>query len=119
MPLELNVIRAGEFIRMDSQELLDFERSKQALQALAQSCRNRGFENALFDIRNVPVPSKPKFTASELAALVRTFQEAGFSRRQRLAVLYLQDIYGGVRNFAFFSRMRGMRVRAFTDFEEA
>jgi hypothetical protein len=73
----------------------------------------------MMDLRSLPVPPKPIMTASELAALVLTFQEAGFTKKQRLAILYHSDIYGGVRNFAFISRMRGLKVQAFADFEAA
>jgi hypothetical protein len=58
------------------------------------------------------------FTPSELAALVGTFREAGFSRRQKLAVLYRSDPHHGARMFAFISIMRGWHVRAFGDFEQ-
>jgi len=119
MPVELDIIRASEFVRLDPHEHLDFEASKQALQALAVACRKRGLDRALLDLRGLPVLPRPWFTQTELAALVRTFQEAGFTRQQRLAVLYQSDIHGGIRNFAFFSRMRGLRVRAFKEFEEA
>jgi hypothetical protein len=119
MPVELDIIRASEFVRLDPHEHLDFEASKQALQALAVACRKRGLDRALLDLRALPVLPKPRFTQTELAALVRTFQEAGFTREQRLAVLYQSDIHGGIQNFAFFSRMRGLRVRAFKEFEEA
>jgi hypothetical protein len=119
MPVELDIIRANEFVRMDPHEHLDFEASKQALQALAVACRKRGLDRALLDLRALPVLPRPWFSQTELAALVRTFHEAGFSRQQRLAVLYQSDIHGGIRNFAFFSRMRGLRVRAFQEFEEA
>lgn len=119
MPLELDIIRASEFMRLDPHEHLDFEASRKALQALALACRKRGIACALVDLRSLPVLPKPWFTPSEVAALVRSFQEAGFSRRQRLAVLYHHDVYGGIRNFAFFSRMRGLRVKAFTEFEAA
>jgi hypothetical protein len=119
MPVELQVIRVNEFIRFDAHAHLDFAASKVALQALANACRKRGIDSALLDLRSLPVPPKPLFTPSELAALVRTFYEAGFSRQQRLAILYNLDVYGGVRNFAFISRLRGLRVQAFTDFEAA
>jgi hypothetical protein len=119
MPVELDIIRASEFVRLDPQEHLDFEASKRALEALALACWKRGLDRALLDLRALPVLARPWFTQTELAALVRTFQEAGFSRQQRLAVLYQYDVHGGIRNFAFFSRMRGLRVRAFQDFEEA
>jgi hypothetical protein len=119
MPVELQVIRASEFIRLDAHAHLDLAASKDALQSLAHACHKRGIDSALLDLRSLPVPPKPLFTPTELAALVRTFSEAGFSRQQRLAILYNLDVYGGVRNFAFISRLRGLRVQAFTDFETA
>lgn len=119
MPVELQVIRASEFIRLDPGSHLDFEASKNVLRGLAQACRKRGMDRAIMDLRSLPVPPKPIFTTSELAALVLTFQEAGFTKQQRLAVLYHSDVYGGIRNFAFISRMRGLKVQAFTDFEAA
>jgi len=109
MPLELHVIRASEFVRVDAHEHLDFEASAKALQALAQACRKRGLGCALLDLRAVPVPDKPLFTTKEIAALVLTFRDAGFSVEQRLAVLYHQDVYGGIRDFAFISRIGGGR----------
>jgi hypothetical protein len=119
MPIELHVIRASEFIKLDAHERLDFESSKQALQALARACHKRAVDSALLDLRSRPVPTKRLFTTTELAALIQTFREAGFSKKQRLAVLYHQDVYGGVRDFAFIGRMGGLQVRAFRDFEEA
>jgi hypothetical protein len=119
MPIELNLIRASEFIRLDADEHIDFEASKRTLQDLAAACWKRGIGRAILDIRNLPVPDKPIFTHSELAALAGAFREAGFTRHQRLAILYKQDVYGGVRNFAFFSKLRGMQVQAFDDFETA
>jgi hypothetical protein len=117
MPLELQVIRASEFVRVGPNEELDFAATKQALEALALACLKRGVDRAMLDLRAVPVPAKPKFTPTELAALVSTFRQAGFSRQQRLAILYQQDVYGGVQIFAFISRMRGLAVRAFNEFE--
>jgi len=119
MPLELQVIKASEFVRLDPHENLDFEASKQALQTLAHACKKRGLACALLDLRAVPVPDRRLFTPNELAALVSTFREAGFTRHQRLAILYSHDIYGGIRSFAFISRLRGLKVQPFTDFEKA
>ena len=119
MPIELQVIRAIDFVRLDADDHLNFEESKKALQELAMACRMRGLDRAMLDIREVPVLDKPRFTDVELAALVGAFREAGFSQRQRLVILYRQDIYDRVRNFTFFSRMRGLHVQAFHEFEEA
>ena len=118
-PIELQIIRANEFVCLDANELLDFEASKKVLQGLAMACRKRGLDRAMLDLRAIPVPPKPHFTLKELADLVGTFELAGFTRQQRLAILYQHDVYGGVRNFAFFSKMHGLQVQAFHDFEEA
>lgn len=119
MPFELQIIRATEFLRIGPQGRLDFKASKETLATLAQACRKRGLDRALLDLRALPVPPKPLFTPSELAALVETFHEVGFGRRQRLAVLYKSDPHLGARTFAFIGRMRGWHVRAFEDFESA
>ena len=119
MPFELQVIRASEFVRLDPDEHLDFEASKQALQALAIACKKRGLDRALLDLRAVPIPAKRLFAANELGALVSTFRAAGFTRDQRLAVLCQHDVHGGVGDFAFISRMRGLQVQVFDNFEAA
>lgn len=119
MPVELQVIRASEFIRLNADEVLDFEATTQALAGLAQACHTRGLNCALLDLRLIPIPTRPQFTTTELAALVGTFRAAGFSRRHRLAILYRHDIHGGIRSFAFISRIRGLQVQAFSDYETA
>ena len=119
MPLELQIIRANDFVRLHPQGHLNFDESKRALELLAHACRKRGLDRALLDLRGLPMPSKPLFTPSELALLVETFREAGFGRHQRLAVLYRKDPHRGARVFAFISRLRGWQVRALADFEEA
>src|ERR1044071_3565398 len=119
MPVELQVIRSSEFICLDPHQHLDLEASKKALQTLAAACHKRGVSSALVDLRDLPVLSKPHFTKTEIASLVGSFRHAGFSRQQRLAVLYRHDSYGGIRDFAFIGRLRGLQVQPFTDFEAA
>jgi hypothetical protein len=119
MPVELHVIKASEFIRVGANEYLDFEASKKTLQSLAMACRKRGLNCAVLDLRTLPVISRPHFTKPELAALVMSFREAGFTRDQRLAVLYRHDEHGGIRDFAFIGRLRGLQVRTFQEFEAA
>src|SRR3974390_3651891 len=119
MPLELHVIQASEFVRLGADELLDFEASAKALEGLAHACRTRGLHSALLDLRPLPALVKPHFTTQQIAALVGVFRDAGFSKQQRLAVLYRHDVYGGIRDFAFMSRMGGLQVQAFHEFEAA
>ena len=119
MPVELHIIRASEFIRVGPSGHLDLEGSRELLKVMAAACHTRGIHRALLDLRALPVPAKRLFTPADLAALVGTFREAGFSRQQRLAVLYQNDPHKGARLFAFIGTMRGWQVRAFSDFEEA
>ena len=119
MPIDLQIIRASEFVRLATPELLDFAASKAALELLARACRKRGVDRALLDLRALPMPAKPLFKPTQLAALVETFREAGFARQQRLAVLYKSDPHYGVRMFAFIGALKGWQVRAFEDFEQA
>jgi hypothetical protein len=119
MPLDLQIIRANEFVRVGPREHLDFKASKEALRLLAAACRKRGIDRALLDLRNLDIPAKPLFTRAELTALVETFHEVGFEQQQRLAVLYRTDPHQGIRRFAFIGILRGWQVRAFSDFESA
>jgi len=119
MPLELQVIRASEFIRVGTHGQLDVAASKAVLAEIASACRRRGLDRALLDIRDVRPGPIPVFTPQDLAALVDTFREIGFSQAQRLAVLYSADPHKRARLFAFLSTLRGWCVRAFGDYEAA
>ena len=119
MPVDLHIIRASEFVCLDAHEHLDFEATKEALATLARACRSRGLERALVDLRSFPIPEKPAFTPDELASLIDTFRDAGFTKKQRLAILYRSDPHHGARMFAFIGRIRGWHVQAFEEFEKA
>ena len=119
MPVDLQVIRAREFICLDPEEHRDFEDSKKSLRDLASACRKRGLNRALLDLRGLPVLPKPHFTREEVAQLVGAFRDAGFTQKQRLAVLYEHDFYGIIRDFAAFSRDYGLQVQSFLDYENA
>ena len=115
MPLELQIIRAAEFLRLGPKGQFDMVASCAVLTELAKACRTRGMDRALLDVREATAPLEPK----ELAALVNIFHEIGFMQNQRLAILHSGDPFRRARTFALISRMRGWKVRAFGDFEEA
>jgi hypothetical protein len=119
MPMELQIIRAQEFIRNGVQGKVDFATSKEILATLARACRRRGINQALLDLRDVHFGPKPVFSPAELAALVNTFHEMGFTHQQRLAVLYRSDPHRRARLFTFVANMRGWRVQAFDSYELA
>ena len=119
MPLELQIIRAHEFIRLGAQGHFDLASSKIALAELAHACRERGIDQAMMDLRALRPGPKPVFTPADVAALVSTFQEVGFTQKSRLAVLYHSDPHKRARLFAFLGTMHGWSVRAFGDFADA
>jgi formylglycine-generating enzyme len=117
--MELQIIRAQEFIRLGAKGRLDLKASKAVLAQLAGACWKRGINQALLDLRALHPGPKPVFSPKDLAALVNTFHKIGFTRRQRLAVLYSSDPHLRARLFAFIATVRGWNVQAFDDFEAA
>jgi hypothetical protein len=119
MPLELEIIRAGEFIRLGANGYLDLEASHNILRQLANACRLRGINQALLDVRDVHPGTMPMLAPDDLVSLVSAFREVGFSDEQRLALLYTDDPHFRARMFAFLSAQHGWNVRTFSDFEDA
>jgi hypothetical protein len=118
MPLELQIIRASEFIRLGASGQIDLAASRAMLRGLAGACRRRGIDRALLDLRAVRPGLEPVFSPADLAALVNTFREIGFTHQQRLAVLYTSDPHHRTRLFAFIAKLRGWSVKASNNFEE-
>lgn len=119
MPLELQIIRASEFIRQGAQGHFDLAASKLALAELARACRKRGIHRALMDLRALNPGPRPVFSRADLMVLVNTFRNVGFTRQDRLAILYQSDPHRRARLFAFLSTIHGWTVRAFSNFEDA
>jgi hypothetical protein len=119
MPLELQIIRASEFVRLGAHGHFDLATSKAALAELAHACHKRGIERALMDLRDLHPGPKPVFSPADLSELVTTFQQVGFSKDLRLAILYKTDPHGRTRMFSMISVMHGWQVRCFQDFEKA
>ena len=117
--MELQIIRAQEFIRLGAHGRLDLETSRAVLANLAGACRKRGIHQALLDLRALHPKPQPVFSPADLVTLVKTFREAGFTHAQRLAVLYASDPHRRARLFASIARLRGWHVQAFDEFEAA
>lgn len=115
MPTELQIYRANEFIRIGAQGEFDLEASRAALAGLAKACQVRQINRGLLDVRDV----KSDLSPAELAALVRTFEEIGFTAEHRLALLHRGDPEYRARTFALIGRMKGWQVQAFDSFEHA
>lgn len=119
MPQELQIIRPAEFIRYGAEGHFDPAASKVALAKLIRACRKRGIDQALIDLRGLQPGPKPVFSVDDLVELVKTFREIGFTRQQRLAVLYQTDPHHRARLFAAIGEGRGWKVEAFNNYEDA
>jgi hypothetical protein len=117
--MELQIIRAREFIRLGPEGHFDLKASKAVLAELARACCKRGIPQALLDLRALHPGPKPVFSPDDLVTLVNTFREVGFTRDDRLAVLYGSDPHHRARLFAFIAKLRGWSVQAFDDYEGA
>jgi hypothetical protein len=115
MSVQLEIIRAAEFIRFGTEGVFDLVASCGALHNLAEACKMRGINRALLDGRN----ARAELSPNELAALVNAFCDIGFTRDLHLAILHAAERYQRARLFAFISRIKGWQVRAFGDFEQA
>ena len=104
---------------MGAQGHFDLKASQAVLAQLAGACCKRGINQAMLDVRALHPGPKPVFSPGDLVTLVNTFKEAGFTHRQRLAVLYGSDPHHRARLFSFIATLRGWNVRAFDDFEKA
>jgi hypothetical protein len=115
MSIQIEIIRAAEFIRFGGKGEFDLVATCAALHNIAEACKRRGIYRAMLDGRN----ARAELSPNELAAIVNTFVDIGFTRELRLAVLHAADRYQRARLFAFISRIKGWNVRAFGDFEQA
>jgi hypothetical protein len=117
--MDLELIRAGEFIRLNATGTFDLTASKLALIRIAHACQKRGIDRAIFDLRELDPLPKARLSRADLTALINSFPYLGFSRTNRLALLYEADPHGRARLFEFITSMHGWQVRGFRNFEDA
>jgi hypothetical protein len=117
--VDLRLIQTADFILVNPGGVVDAQRSKQKLARIAEACQEQDVDRVLLDLRDVQSGARPVFAPADLAALVDTFHEMGFARRQRLGVLYKVDPHHDARMFAFIGGERGWNVKAFDNYEDA
>ena len=117
MSHDLHIIKAGDFVRAGTEGSLDLETSRDVLKALAEALVTRDVDKAILDVRKMRI--NPPATYTQLYHLARAFQEAGFGKRHRLAVLVSPDRYDKAEFFALCASGRGWNAYAFESFEDA
>ncbi len=115
MPTTMHVIRADEFIRLNAQGKLDLAETRRVFAQLSAVLGKRGLAHAVVDFRKVAAAN---LSVADLYDIASTFEEAGFRRSDRLALLYPPG--GDKANFlSLCASNRGWQMAAFPDLEQA
>ena len=96
MPMELQIIRGCEFVQLGPRGEFDLDGSRAILATLARTCRRRGINRALLDLRD----TRTNLTPKQLSTLIDAFREIGFTLYDRLALLHAGDRYHRARTFS-------------------
>ena len=117
MPYDMCIVRAGEFIRCGPHGAIDLPETRRILASLAAALVGRGVGKAILDLRIASID--PPLTYTQLYELARTFQQAGFGPKHRLALLVPPNKYDKAEFFATCASSPAWNCYAFDSFEEA
>jgi len=115
MASNIHIISCRDFLRYDAGGDFDADTTRGALREIADQCICAGLRHAMLDVRDItdaPTIAQLFWIADELPAL-------GFSRLDRLAIVYIDQGHGRATFFAKAAHNRGFNVREFTEFEGA
>ncbi len=115
MPTNVRIIHARDFIRATPEGDLDRVQSAQLLRDVASAASSPGEHEIILDIRHAQLDltiTDLWYLAQDLATLRK-----GFSGKT--AVLCPLEHFDNAGFFALCAQNRGLRVTAFTSFEEA
>ena len=115
MPSQLHIVKARDFIRLNSNGTLDFENSRKMLTQIAQAQLQGGIDRAVLDLRG----SEGKLTITDIYKLAMVFRDAGPHRDDRLALVVRHHKLDRADFFASLAASQGIFVAAFDSYEEA
>jgi hypothetical protein len=115
VPYKLHVVKTTDFVRFDARGNPDVEESRRALEKVASACADSGANCALLDVRDV----YSTLPLADLYRLITSFNDLGFRREHRLAILHRYSGSQRADFFAMCASTRGWNVRAFDNYEEA
>jgi hypothetical protein len=115
MPVDIEIIRASEFVRLGTHGKFDFKGTRAVLLKMIAACGKRHISRALIDIRD----ASSTLTRDDLVALVKVFGESVVSKRLRVAILHKSGQGDRAKLFAFLNAVQGRFMCAFETFEKA
>jgi hypothetical protein len=115
MPTNIRIIHAHDFIKATPEGKLDFEKSKKLLTEIAAAASPLGDHEIILDTRKAQL----EMSASELWYLAVELANLGKAFSRKTAVLCPREQFDEAEFFAICAQNRGLRVNAFTSFEDA
>ena len=115
MPVNVKVIQTNDFIKTTATGAVDFAASKQAILEIASQIRQPGEYEVLVDTRGADV----LLSIGELYELGVALAEHASLRRSKIGLLAPMSDVDKARFLETVAQNRGVRIRAFTDFEQA
>ena len=115
MPVNIKVIHTKDFVKITVKGVLDFALSRQALLDIASQIEQSGQYKILVDTRE----AKTVLTTVAIFELAKTLTAHHSIRRNKIALLTLMSQAKQARFFEDVAVNRGVRVKSFTDFDEA
>lgn len=115
MSTDIRIIHAHDFVRATAEGKLDFETSKKALIEVASATAHLVDYEILLDTRR----AHSRMSATDLWYLAAELSKLRESFSRKTAVLCPIEDFDDAAFFELCARNRGLRVRAFTSFEDA
>ncbi|HEY9153304.1 MAG TPA: hypothetical protein VIN60_10495 [Anaerolineales bacterium] len=115
MPVNVKVINTKDFIKTTATGILDFAASKQAILDIASQIKQPGEYEVLVDTREAEVV----LSMVELFELGEALANHPSLRRSKIGLLTPKKPMDNPGFLELVAKNRGIRIKAFTDFEQA
>lgn len=115
MPTNIRVIRARDFVKATATEHLDFKETRRLLMEVASVADSLTNCEIILDTRK----AQSSMSVTDLWNLAAELSKLGDAIRRKIAVLCPTERFDQAGYFALCAQNRGLRVRAFTSFEDA
>ncbi len=115
MSHNIQIIPARDFVRAKPEGTLDFEQSKNLLLAISAAAGGLNDYAILLDIRR----AEPKLSVPDIWALAEAIHQNDKTYHRKTAVLCLLEQFEQAEYFALAAQNKGLRIGAFTSYEDA
>ena len=115
MASNIRVIRAHDFVRATEDGQIDFEKSRKLLGEVAEAAAALVDYEIILDTRK----AQGKLSVTDLWYLAAELSNLGKAVHRKTAVLCPLEHFDSAKFFELCAQNRGLRVSAFTSYEEA